>query len=148
IRLDDWFRRENAAIDVRFCSEVHDRVGLLRRETFHQRRVADIAVDEAIAGLIFNRRQVFQVARVRELIEIDDGVIRLRDQQAHERRADKSGATRYQDLHASAATSPLETVFFASVCATRFAARSSESNVPASVHQPSRYENVIEPSRM
>src|SRR6185437_4222558 len=32
------------------------------------------------------------------------------------------------------------------LCATRFAARSNESNVPASVHQPSRIENVSVPS--
>jgi len=53
-----------------------DGVGVLGREDFvDDGGVANVAVDEAVTRMEFDRGEVFQVAGVGEFIQIDDGVL-------------------------------------------------------------------------
>ncbi len=62
--------REDAAVHVRFGGEVHDGVRpFFGQQRVHQRRVADVALNEAVARVRGHGRQVLQVARVGQLIE-------------------------------------------------------------------------------
>ena len=64
---------EDAAVDMRFGGEMHDRVGLFVGEQgIDQRRVADIAVHEPVARIRGDGREVGQIARVGQLIQVDD----------------------------------------------------------------------------
>ena len=69
---------------------------------FDQRRIADIAVDEAIARIVRNRRQIFKISRVGELVQIHHACANAFGsckQQTDERTADESGASGDQKLH-------------------------------------------------
>src|ERR1022692_3579453 len=64
---------EDAAVHVRLGGEMHDGIRLLLAENgVHQRLVADISVDEAVTRIVRDGLQILQVARVGQLIEIDD----------------------------------------------------------------------------
>ena len=51
---------------------------LFGQQGIHQRLVADIAVDEAIARIVFDGSQILQIAGVSQLIQIDYAHIGLR----------------------------------------------------------------------
>jgi uncharacterized protein YkvS len=62
--------------------------------------VADVALDEAVAWIVLDVPQVLEIARVGELVEVDDlavGVVRK--VQADEVAADEACAARDQDSH-------------------------------------------------
>ncbi len=119
--------------------EVHHGVRLLiLKHRQHKLLLGDVALDELIARRMGHRSQVFQVAGVGKLVEYSDLRVRpLSQHQPDEGRTDKSGAAGNEILHSSSWPPGFR---FRSVSATRFVARSRESNVPASVHQPSRKE--------
>src|SRR5258708_14705545 len=119
-----------------------------------------------IAG---NVRKALRIARIRQFVEIHNLHITLgREQVPNKIRPDKARTTRYKNLHA---VSPFWSVMsiitatfyspsrpcrggaprpgslFAPHSATMLVARSNDSNVPASVHQPSRSLWVRVPSR-
>ena len=65
--------RVNAAVDVGLGGEVHHGVGLLGLEELVDASVvADVGLDKLIAGMICDRLQIFQIARIGQLVEIDD----------------------------------------------------------------------------
>jgi hypothetical protein len=74
---------------------MHDGIRpLIGENGIHQRLVADVAVDEAVARVACHGLQVFEVARVGQLIEIDDADGRIFSQRkADEGRPDETGAS-------------------------------------------------------
>src|SRR5207247_4555724 len=57
------------------------------------------AFHEAISRMTGDGCQILKIARVRELVEIDDVVIRVLDYKSDECGADESGPARYQESH-------------------------------------------------
>ena len=103
IGLEDRLRRQDAAVHVRFGGEVDDGVGRkLVQQGVHQRRVANVAVHEAIPRIGRHRLQVLEVPGVGELVQIDQGANAiLRKHQADERRSDEPRAAGNQQSHLS-----------------------------------------------
>src|SRR5439155_676556 len=62
--------------------------------------VADVAVDEGVARIALDVLQVRRVARVGELVEVDDGVVGARREDvSNEVRADEAAPARDEQLH-------------------------------------------------
>src|ERR1700676_3687700 len=94
--------------------------------------------------MIRNRFQIREVSSVRQFIVVDDLVSFVQgEDMPDEIGTDKSGAAGNKDFHrpfsfgATNCASRSCDNLFAPVSATRLLARSRDSNVPASVHQPS-----------
>ena len=84
----------DGAVDVAFRCEIDDGVRLMvGQQPLHQGAVADVAVNEPVSPVSSQRRQGFQVARVGQCIQVDDGARGILPQRSkHEIPADKSGA--------------------------------------------------------
>ncbi|MNH33130.1 hypothetical protein D3C79_936210 [compost metagenome] len=79
---------------------MHHGIGLMRgKHPVQLDTVADIHLLEhiAIAGRDFG--QGLQIARIGEFIEVDDGILRITDDVAHNGRTDKTSATSHKDFH-------------------------------------------------
>ena len=63
------------------------------KDFFHRGFVADIRVDKGIPGIVLDRGQVLQVARIGELVQVQDtDVLIFLQHILHEIGADESGA--------------------------------------------------------
>ena len=120
---------------------------------FNGARVANVAFNKQIRGIVCDPHQIFEVAGVRQLVIVDDGIVFPRGEDvADEVGPDKAGPPGHQNfqrgnLGAAVRSFRCETLL-APVSATRLLARNRDSNVPASVHQPSRISYVRFPSAM
>src|SRR5205807_7657943 len=133
----------DTAVHVRFRSEVYYRIA-----SAHGRLdgggIADIAPDKCVVRILSNLCQIGQIPCISQLVVINELVIlALCQNVADEIGADKSRPARNQNFHRStrsvaSCSSPVRDGLLAPVSATRVLARSRESKVPASVHQPSR----------
>ncbi len=87
-------RRQDAAVDVRFSREVRDSIDLVvGQERRYELAVADVSVDERVSRVAGDRRQVFEIARVGQLVERHDRQIATGGERvADERRANEAGA--------------------------------------------------------
>ena len=70
----------------------------------HSCGIADVAAHEAITRVVCHRRQVLQVARVSQLVEIDDAPAGRGEHHADECGADKPAAAGYQNIFICAAS--------------------------------------------
>ena len=95
VGLDEGAGVENAAIDMTLSGEVHDGIdGAGGDHRIHKLGVADVAPFETVPGIAFDVGQVFEVAGVGQLVDVDDGLIRIAVQLvADEVRADEPAAT-------------------------------------------------------
>ena len=95
IGLDEVFGAVNRAIDMAFGGEVDDGPGpIFCQQAGDQRAVADVAMDENMALIALQRSQRFKIARVRQLVEIDDRLVASRKPVKYKICADKaSGAS-------------------------------------------------------
>ncbi len=88
---------------MRLGCEMHD--GVHRREQLvEEAAVADVALDEGVARRVGNRREVLQVARIREGVEDDDlraleAGIGVLEGAPDEIGADETGTAGDEDLH-------------------------------------------------
>ena len=84
----------DAAVHVALGGQVDDAVDvLLLHELEEGVEVADVHPDKLVVRPFLDVLQVRQVARVRELVEVDDAVVRiLRDEEADDVRTDETGA--------------------------------------------------------
>ena len=91
---DEDLRPVDGAVHVGLGGKMDHRVDLLLAEQpRHQRRIADISLDEAIAGIVLHPFQVLQVARIGEDIQVDDTALGLgRQEMVDEVGADETGA--------------------------------------------------------
>src|SRR3954452_18019164 len=92
---------QNTAVDVRFCSKVHDPGGLeLLKQRINGIRVANIDAFEAIARMTFDGLEIVEVSRVRPLVDIEDLHFMVNCQHPpYEGRSDESRATRHHQFH-------------------------------------------------
>src|SRR5438132_361716 len=98
VRLEEVIVVVNRPGDMRFGGEVHDDVRLLD-ERVDERRIPHVAMPEldprARAFLAAEPREVVEASRVREQIEYEDPVVRIRVVNVmNEVAADEAGATR------------------------------------------------------
>src|SRR5262245_4753461 len=63
------------------------------------RSVANVDTLEAVPGMADNVGERVKVARIRQLVDVDDGFLRIRDQPANDRGADEPSSSRDQDRH-------------------------------------------------
>ena len=92
VGLDEIFRAVDRAIHMAFRRKVNDGARpMLRQQLANQSRIADIATHENKLRIILEGSEVFQVARVGQLVQADDGLILPRKPVQDKIRADKSG---------------------------------------------------------
>src|SRR5271169_6283515 len=105
-------------------------------------RIADIALDEGVLGTVRDGIQVCEVSGVGQFVVIDDRIAFGETQDvSDEIGADEARTAGDKDFHRATSWRPAPVerfILFAPVSATRVLARSRDSKVPASVHQPSR----------
>ena len=79
------------------CKVDHGTRLVLGQQGYHQCVVANVALGEGMAAVALQAGQVFQVARVGELVEVDDRLTRLCNPVQHKIRANKTCAASYQN---------------------------------------------------
>src|SRR5258707_15622911 len=140
----------NTAVDMAFRGKMDHCVATFGG--FGNFRIANVHAEELHAADLQNSFKVFQVSRVSKLVK-DHQLIGwvIAQHSVNKIRAYESRSSGHQDLHSRSA--PLEANAAPSVDAafslnsrTRLLARQSDSNVPASVHQPSSVSWVMVPS--
>jgi hypothetical protein len=89
--------RLDRPVHVSLCRQMHDRVDSLER-ALHRKRIANVTLQEAVAGMLGHTLQVLEIPRVGEQVEVDDlDVAPFREEQANQVRTDESGAAGDQD---------------------------------------------------
>ena len=93
VRAQERRRVVDRAVDVGLGGEVDEgRRAVLGEQARHQRRVADVAADELVAGVAGEAGQVLRVSGVGQRVEIDDARPAPGARQPDERRADEARA--------------------------------------------------------
>lgn len=83
-----------------FRGEVQDGArAVFRQQLRHALLVADIGAHEDMARIAFQPAQVLQVARVSQLIQVDDRLIGLGQPIEDEIAANEPGSASYQNCH-------------------------------------------------
>jgi hypothetical protein len=79
-----------------FGRQMHYRIGLVLTEyTIQCLAVTDVDVLESISRILIDRLQGLQVARISELVDVDDRVSGAGNNVTNDRRADKASAACY-----------------------------------------------------
>lgn len=77
-------RAIDGAIHMAFCSQMHHRIRLmLRKHGVQSGSIANIHLLKSITGAIADAVQAFQVARIGELVNVDDAVTGVVDDVAN-----------------------------------------------------------------
>src|ERR1700752_3234190 len=96
VGIDKWRSIENTAIDMRLGGKIHDRPRpLFLKNPLDGGSISDVAVHKAQA-FVWDIGQVFQVAGVGKLVEIDDPPAWLGAKQPNKVTADKTAAAGHQ----------------------------------------------------
>ncbi|MNO94569.1 hypothetical protein D3C76_861890 [compost metagenome] len=96
IGLDEFRRTRDGAIDMRLCSQVHDGVRLvLAQNPIDLFTVTNINTLEYISRILADSCQGLKVARISELIDVNDRIGSVGNDMTDDCRADKSGAAGY-----------------------------------------------------
>lgn len=83
-----------------FGGKVDDRAwSVLGQQARHQGAVANVALHEQVARIALQPRQRFQVARVGQLVEVDDALLRVRQPVENEVGADEASASGDENSH-------------------------------------------------
>jgi hypothetical protein len=84
----------DAAVDMALRCEMDDSTGAMRgQQVLDSRPVTDVALDENMARVTYQRGKILQITGIGELVEIDNGFVRLSQPVEHKVTADKTGAT-------------------------------------------------------
>ena len=98
VGLDEVFRAVDAAVDVGFGGKIDHGAGLMLGEQFGDEvEVADVALDEEVARIATQRCEILEVAGVGQRVEVDDGLIGLRQPVEDEIAADEAGTAGDED---------------------------------------------------
>src|SRR5882672_10314166 len=106
IGLNELSGPVNGTIDVALRGEVNDgawRVSF--EEAPHQFPVADIPVDEHVRRVVLERQEIRRIARVGELVQVDDRVCALSEPVQDKIRTYEAGTACHQDGHLEARSS-------------------------------------------
>ncbi len=97
VGLNELRRPDYRTVDVAFRREIDDSAGLvLPQQPAHRLAVADIGAHENVTRLVPEARQAGKIARVGELVDIDDRICFCREPLQDEIGADEPGAARYE----------------------------------------------------
>ncbi len=100
IRLNESAGSVDRSIDMALGSQMHDDVGFeIRKDGFHRRSVADVALAERIARILRNGRQRSEIAGISQLVEDKDPIRRILDDPSGNSGSDKSSAARHENAH-------------------------------------------------
>ena len=98
IGLDKVFRAVDGAVHMAFGGKVEDGAWLvLGQQTADQLGIADIALHEEVARVVLHCGQSFEVAGVGQLVQVEDGLVVLRQPVENEVAADEAGAACDED---------------------------------------------------
>ncbi|CWQ22009.1 Uncharacterised protein [Neisseria meningitidis] len=98
IGLDKLACRTDRAVDMAFRRQVHHGIGpVLCEYAVEFGAVANVHLLESIAGIIGNVGQRFEIARVGQFVEVDDGILGVLNDMADNGRADKARAAGNED---------------------------------------------------
>jgi hypothetical protein len=98
VGLYEIFRAVDGAVHVAFGGKVQHRAGaVFGQQAVHQRAVAQVAVHEGVALIPLQAGQVFQVAGVGELVEVDHRLIGLGQPVEYEIAADEAGSASHEN---------------------------------------------------
>ena len=96
IGLDEFRWTGDRAIYMRLCGQMHDGVRLvLMQNPIYLVTVTNINALEHVPRVLADIGQGLKVARISELIDVNDRVGRAGDNMADDRRTDESGAAGY-----------------------------------------------------
>jgi hypothetical protein len=94
IGLNKIFRPMNAAVNVTFSRKINHRARLVFGEQLgHKIEIANAALHKNMARITVHRSKVFQIARVGQIIKIDNGLIALGQPIEDKVTADKAGGS-------------------------------------------------------
>jgi hypothetical protein len=100
VGIDSGSRGQNAAIDVRFGGEMHDRIGSRLERLVHGVRITDVGTYERVSGIVFDRSQILEIAGIGQFVDIHDADVGVRGQRpANESGPNESGSARHYQLH-------------------------------------------------
>src|SRR3569623_2065041 len=100
VGLNELGRPVDGTVHMGLRRKMHDRVRLIMSKlSFDRRAIADIHPLEVITRAGRLVQQGFQIARVGELVHVDDGGVARVDKLADHPGTDKSGAAGNQNLH-------------------------------------------------
>ena len=100
IGLDEFTRTMDRAVDVALSGEIdHSTRTVLGQQLTDPCSVTDIALHKDMPPIALQTGEVLQIARIGELVEIDDGLVVSRQPVKNEIRADKSSAACNHDAH-------------------------------------------------
>ena len=89
----------DAAVDVRFGGKIDDGAGLVLGKQFGDEvEVADVALDENVAGIATQAGEILEVAGVGQRVEVDDRLVGLRQPVEDEIAADETGTAGDEDI--------------------------------------------------
>lgn len=78
IGLDEFAWAMNGAIHMAFCCEMNNGSGLVGgKKVLNEIAIRDVTMHKAVQWVVFQRGQGLQIASVGQLVEIQDGLIRL-----------------------------------------------------------------------
>src|SRR5262245_36903344 len=84
---------------MRLGSKMDNRVGpMLREQPPHKCRVADVAVDEGVPRRLDHARQRLEIARIGQLVEINDPRVSVGENASHERAANKARTASNEEI--------------------------------------------------
>lgn len=99
IGLDKLACRTDRAVDMAFRRQVHHGIGpVLCEYAVEFGAVANVHLLESIAGIIGNVGQRFEIARVGQFVEVDDGILGVSDNMTDNGRTDKARAAGNEDF--------------------------------------------------
>ena len=100
VSLDEIARTMDRAVDMALGGKVDDGAGaVLGQQSTNQRGLANVAAHEDMPHITLQTGEILQIARVGELVKIDDGLVVLVQPVENEVGADKPGTAGYEDSH-------------------------------------------------
>jgi len=98
VGLNEFGRAMDRTIHMGLGGKVDDGTGsVLDKELGNQFGITDVSADKDIPGIALQRGKVLEVARVGQLVEVDDGVFLKGDPVENKVRADESGTAGNED---------------------------------------------------
>src|SRR5262245_9558053 len=100
VGLDEFTRPVDGAVDMTLSGKIDDGAGtVLGEQSVDQRCFADVSTHKNMPFIILQTRQIFQIACIGELVEIDDKLVVVRQPVKNEVSANKPSAAGDYNTH-------------------------------------------------
>jgi hypothetical protein len=94
VGLDEFTRTVDGAVDMALSGKVDDSAGtVFGQQSIDQCCLADVAAHENMPFIALQTGEIFQIARISELVKIDDRLVVVRQPVENKVGADKPGAS-------------------------------------------------------